>query len=84
MGPAESMRTTVRGCPHKQEKHITHLLLLVLHPGLEHLVEAGGSEPPCGVKEDDVLPEAEGHAGRDAEAHLEQYGPVISCPPVAQ
>jgi len=31
-----------------------------------------------------VLPEAKGHAGRNAEAHLEQHGQGISRPPTAQ
>lgn len=61
--------------------HRTCLLFLILCLGLKHLVEAGGSEPPRGVQEQDVLLEAEGHAGRDAEAHLERQGCGSSKPP---
>lgn len=61
----ESRGTSCRG---------TCLLFLILCPGLEHLVETGGSETPRGVKEQDMLLEAQGNTGCNAQAHLGEQG----------
>lgn len=58
----------------------TCLLFLILSLGLEHLVEARGSETPRGVKKQDVLLEAQGHTGCHAQAHLGEQEQGVSQP----